>query len=130
MLAQILDDAAALQNDYGPVAGIENGRLLEWIPVPEHALVGLTRCVTLETASSGVTVNAICPGLVDTDMVANLCATQADPTTFRRQLEARVPAHRLLSPTEVAALALYLASDEAGGMTGQSILLDGGTLFV
>ena len=96
----------------------------------KHALIGLTRCVALETASTGVTVNAICPGLVDTDMVAELCAAQVDPTAFRKHLESRVPARRLLAPAEVAALALYLASDEAAGMTGQSIVLDGGTLFV
>lgn len=125
-----------MQRGYGRIINIASTSA-KWASLDQaaynsskHALVGLTRCVALETASSGVTVNAICPGLVDTDMVAELCATQPDPTTFRRHLESRVPARRLLAPAEVAALALYLASDEAAGMTGQSLLLDGGTLFV
>jgi 3-hydroxybutyrate dehydrogenase len=100
----------------------------------KHGLVGLTRCLALETAALGISVNAICPGLVDTDMVDRLCEQRAEleGTTadeFRATLLTRIPAGRLLATREVADLALYLASHESDGMTGQSISLDGGMLF-
>ena len=103
--------------------------------VSKHALVGLTRCVALETGPHGVTVNAICPGLVETDMMLNDYGLRAADGT--RTLDAviapvlaRVAMARPMQPAEVAALAVYLASADAGGMTGQSLLLDGGMLFV
>ncbi|MGE0253758.1 MAG: SDR family NAD(P)-dependent oxidoreductase [Alphaproteobacteria bacterium] len=101
----------------------------------KHALVGLTRCVALETAKSGVTVNAICPGVVDTDMIHALWQGQGDAMGItaeaaRNAVMTRVPQGRLLDPAEVAELAVYMASREAGGMTGQSVLLDGGILYV
>lgn len=103
--------------------------------VSKHGLVGLTRCVALELASFGVTVNAICPGLVDTDMVNGIVREQVaredlTPQTARTRIESRIPLGRLLRADEIAALAGYLASDEAAGMTGQAINLDGGTLFI
>ncbi|MBM3561454.1 MAG: SDR family oxidoreductase [Alphaproteobacteria bacterium] len=101
----------------------------------KHALVGLTRCVALESAKSGVTVNAICPGVVDTDMIHDLWQGQGDAIGItaeaaRNAVMTRVPQGRLLDPAEVAELAVYMASREAGGMTGQSVLLDGGILYV
>jgi len=103
--------------------------------VSKHGLVGLTRCVGLETAGTGVTVNAICPGLVRTEMVDKLIDDQMAATGLPAEriesgLLARVPIGRLLESDECGHLALYLASEKAGGMTGQSLLLDGGMLFV
>ena len=101
----------------------------------KHALVGLTRCVALETAKTGVTVNAICPGVVETEMIQALWQGQGDAMGLtaeaaRAAVMTRVPQGRTLDPAEVAELALYMASREAGGMTGQSVLLDGGILYV
>ena len=101
----------------------------------KHALVGLTRCVALETAKTGVTVNAICPGVVETEMIHALWQGQGDAMGLtaeaaRTAVMTRVPQGRMLDPAEVAELALYMASREAGGMTGQSVLLDGGILYV
>jgi NAD(P)-dependent dehydrogenase (short-subunit alcohol dehydrogenase family) len=104
--------------------------------VSKHAVVGLTRCVALETAARGVTVNAICPGIVGTDMADSLKRGQAalmgvDPdAAMAATLAARVPVGRVLEPREVADLAVHLASRASGGMTGQSILVDGGMLLV
>jgi NAD(P)-dependent dehydrogenase (short-subunit alcohol dehydrogenase family) len=100
----------------------------------KHALVGLTRCAALEMAGHGIQVNAICPGFVQTDMLDEFRA-HADllGVPFEQVLQAglaRVPQRRFLQPDEIAQLAVYLASAESDGMTGQSLLLDGGMLMV
>jgi meso-butanediol dehydrogenase/(S,S)-butanediol dehydrogenase/diacetyl reductase len=100
----------------------------------KHALVGLTRCAGLEMGPSGVNVNAICPGFVETDMLEELRAHgELLGIPFDKVKEAglaRVPLKRFLRPEEIAHLAVYLGSGESDGMTGQSILLDGGMLVV
>jgi meso-butanediol dehydrogenase/(S,S)-butanediol dehydrogenase/diacetyl reductase len=100
----------------------------------KHALVGLTRCAALEMGPFGVNVNAICPGFVETDMLEEFRA-HGDilGLPFEKVKEAglaRVPLRRFLKPEEIAQLAVYLGSGESDGMTGQSILLDGGMLVV
>jgi NAD(P)-dependent dehydrogenase (short-subunit alcohol dehydrogenase family) len=100
----------------------------------KHALVGLTRCAALEMAPFDVNVNAICPGFVETDMLGEFKA-HADilGLPFETVLENgrnRVPLRRFLKPAEIADLAVYLGSDESRGMTGQSLLLDGGMVLV
>jgi NAD(P)-dependent dehydrogenase (short-subunit alcohol dehydrogenase family) len=102
--------------------------------VSKHAVVGLTRCVALESAATGVTVNAICPGFVQTDMVENLkreyaAIAGADGDAIVKAALARVPMGRVLDPAEIAGLAVYLGGRESAGMTGQSILVDGGMLL-
>ena len=100
----------------------------------KHALVGLTRCAALEMGEHGINVNAICPGFVQTDMLESFRA-HADilGLPFEKVMEAglaRVPLKRFLQPREIADLAVYLASAESDGMTGQTLLLDGGMLMV
>jgi NAD(P)-dependent dehydrogenase (short-subunit alcohol dehydrogenase family) len=101
----------------------------------KHALVGLTRCVAMEAGALGVNVNAICPGFVDTKMLENAMRAVATINSmgfedFKASAMNRVVLRRPVTPQEVANLAVYLASDEAASMTGQSIALDGGMLFV
>lgn len=102
----------------------------------KHALVGLTRCVALEVARSGVTVNAVCPGLVDTSMAQALLESKArsagtDARAVREELVTRkIPIGRLIDPSEIGPLVAYLLSPAAGGMTGQSLLYDGGSLQI
>lgn len=101
----------------------------------KHAMIGLTRCVALEHAAHGITVNAICPGLVQTDLVDQFEREHAElnhttPEVIHADLMKRVPQGRFLDVSECGHLAIYLASSESDGMTGQSILLDGGMLFV
>jgi 3-hydroxybutyrate dehydrogenase len=100
----------------------------------KHAVVGLTRCVALEASVHQVTVNAICPGFVETDMVHELKARAAQSVgasedDYLKSMLARVPLGRLMQPTEIAELAVYLASDAARGITGQSIHIDGGMVL-
>jgi len=101
--------------------------------VSKHAVIGLTRCVAMEFAKSGVTVNAVCPGPVETVMLTGLLEIQANlnkisPQAYRDSLLARVPMGRLIEPQEVALAAAYFASPHAGAVTGQAFTVDGGLL--
>ncbi len=95
-------------------------------PVAKHALLGLTRSLALEYADQGVRVNAISPGYTETPLVAAHFAAQPDPAAARRDVEAKQPAGRLCQPSEVAAVATLLASDEAHFIIGENIVIDGG----
>ncbi len=102
--------------------------------VSKHAVVGLTRCVALEASPFAVTVNAICPGFIQTDMVEALKtqvaqATGVSPDDMVKAALTRVPLGRVLEPSEIAGLAVYLGSNESSGMTGQSIHVDGGMVL-
>jgi NAD(P)-dependent dehydrogenase (short-subunit alcohol dehydrogenase family) len=97
----------------------------------KHGVVGMTRALALEVARHGITVNAICPGFTDTDLTAQsveniVGKTGMTPEDAVRSLAATSPQHRLIEPAEVAALAVMLASEEARGINGQAINLDGG----
>jgi len=99
----------------------------------KHGLVGFTRALALEMATSGVTVNAICPGFVRTDMADEAARNIAQKTgksaaEATRWLEALSPQNRLMEPEEVAAVAVLLASEEARGVNGQAINIDGGSV--
>ena len=100
----------------------------------KHGVLGLTKCVALEAASRGVTVNAVCPGYVDTPMtdagVARMVQkTGLDASEIRRKLEDMSPQKRLFTSEEVSALVMFLLSDAARGITGQALSLDGGTVL-
>lgn len=97
----------------------------------KHAVVGLVRSLALETARTGVTVNAVCPGYTDTDMVAGGVAAISAKTgkSAEQALSELVkdnPQGRLIQPTEVAAAVLYLCGTASGSVTGQSLLINGG----
>ena len=98
----------------------------------KHGLVGLTKTVALETAETGITCNAICPGYVRTPLVENQIEAQAAAHKLPREqvirevILAAQPTKRFVEIEEVAALALYLCSDAAKSITGASIPIDGG----
>ena len=83
-------------------------------------LLGLTRTVAREFAPSGITVNAVCPGIIDTDLIAGMAETR------RTKQLASIPLGRFGRPEEVAQVVLFLALDESGLITGQTICVDGG----
>ncbi|MDF2856571.1 MAG: 3-hydroxybutyrate dehydrogenase [Neobacillus sp.] len=98
----------------------------------KHGVIGLTKVAALEGAEHGITVNALCPGYVDTPLVQNQLKDLANTrnVSLDRVIEEiifpLVPQKRLLSVSEIADYAVFLASDKARGVTGQAVILDGG----
>ena len=84
------------------------------------ALLGLTKTLAREYASRGVTVNTVAPGFIDTDM------TQELPEELQKKIVEQTPLGRVGSPEEVASAVVFLASDEAGYITGQCLRVNGG----
>jgi NAD(P)-dependent dehydrogenase (short-subunit alcohol dehydrogenase family) len=101
----------------------------------KHAVVGLTRCLALEMAPHNVLVNAICPWIVDTDMATGFISEHAaanglSPAQMLEAFKAAVPIKRMIRPAEVAAVAVFLASDDASYVNGQSWAVDGGYTMI
>jgi len=97
----------------------------------KHAVVGLTRALALELVRKGVTVNAVCPGYTDTDLVSaqveNLSRRSGgDEASIRQKLTQSVPLGRLIRPDEVAAAVEYLCRADAAAVTGQALVVAGG----
>lgn len=85
-------------------------------------LLGLTKTLALENAMKGITVNAVCPGFIETDMVS------AIPDTVKSKIQAEIPMQRFGTPREVANAVKFLVSDEAAYITGQELNINGGLL--
>lgn len=98
----------------------------------KHGVIGLTKVAALEAAGSGVTVNAVCPGYVDTDLVRNqlaeIAALKKIPVdkVLEDVIYPLVPQRRLITVREIAAYVNYLVSDDAIAVTGQAVVIDGG----
>lgn len=90
------------------------------------AVIGLTKAIAADFIKDGVRCNAICPGTIDSPSLRERMAAQDDPEAAYAAFVARQPLGRLGTPEEVAALAVYLASDESSFTTGQTHIIDGG----
>lgn len=116
------------------IAGKTGAPYIAAYAASKHGVLGLTRSAALEVATKGVTVNAICPGYVDTDMTTR-ALEQIEAKTGRTASDALAalkrmsPQNRLVTPQEIAALALLLASEDGRGINGQAINVDGGSVL-
>lgn len=116
------------------IAAKTGGRYIAAYTAAKHGVLGLTRALASELVRHNITVNAICPGYVDTPLteasIANIAAhTGSTEAQVRATLEKTSPQQRLIAPEEVAAVALFLAQDSSFGITGQAINVDGGAVM-
>ena len=116
------------------IAGKTGAPYIAAYSASKHGVLGLTHSAALEVAAKGITVNAICPGYVDTEMttrgIENITKkTGLSADQAMDSLKKMSPQNRIIEPEEVAALALLLASEDGRGINGQAINVDGGSVL-
>ncbi|MFN2432813.1 MAG: SDR family NAD(P)-dependent oxidoreductase [Gemmatimonadota bacterium] len=116
------------------VSGVTGAKYIAAYAASKHAVVGFTRCIAAEVAAAGVTVNAVCPGYVNSSMTDESLERISGKTGLSRDqalqaLLETTPQRRLIEPEEVAHVALSLCAEDARGINGQTIVMDGGRLL-
>ena len=97
--------------------------LVKLVSASKAGLIGMTQSIAKEVGSRGITVNCIAPGWIDTEMTEEL------PENSKRDLLDRIPIGKIGKPENIAHVAVFLASDEASYITGQTITVDGGRVI-
>ena len=110
----------------GSIAGVVGMEDRFAYTITKHAIVGMTRAMAMDHGTTGVRVNAICPGRVLTPFVEARLAEYPDPKKYEAQLAAPHTMKRMGRPEEIASMALYLASDASSFLTGSALMVDGG----
>ena len=110
------------------IAGLIGSNDIAAYSASKHAVIGLTKSAALECSATGVRVNCVCPGLIDSRMLSAIIDGRNPgnaPVPNERIVE-RIPARRLGQPSEVASVVAFLASDEASYVSGSAYTVDGG----
>lgn len=129
--AQTVANAAMIPARGGSIVNIGSGAAQAGIPrcasyvAAKHGVVGLTRALAVDWGQFNIRVNCVCPGLTFTDLARQIA--NANPQMIRDR-EARIPLGRGAEPEDVACAILFLASDDAGAISGDIVNVDGGTL--
>jgi NAD(P)-dependent dehydrogenase (short-subunit alcohol dehydrogenase family) len=110
----------------GSIAGVVGMEDRFAYTITKHAIVGMTRAMAMDHGTTGVRINAICPGRVLTPFVEARLREYSDPKKYEAQLSAPHTMKRMGRPEEIASMALYLASDAASFITGAALMVDGG----
>ena len=126
-----------LENSWGRIvniastAGLKGYSYVSSYCAAKHAVIGLTRSLAMEVASKGVTINAICPGYTETELVRDAISnimrkTGRTEEQARAELSASNPQGKLIQPEQVASAVAYLCLPASSGINGQAIAIDGG----
>lgn len=125
-LPQMLERKSGAIVNIASIGGIVGVRDRVAYCATKFAVVGLTKSMALDHALDGVRINCICPGRVETPFVSARLKEYPDPEKAYREMSSTQAVGRMGKPEEIAAAALYLASDEAAFITGTALLIDGG----
>ncbi len=122
-ISQMLRQGSGVIVNNASIAGLKGTRNTSIYNASKHGVIGLTKSLALEYAQAGIRINAVCPGLVETEMLDRLFVGSEETKTQRL---AAYPMGRAGKPKEVADAVVWLCSDAASFMTGQSLVIDGG----
>jgi NAD(P)-dependent dehydrogenase (short-subunit alcohol dehydrogenase family) len=124
-IPKMLDLGGGAIVNVSSIAGLVGFAGIPAYTAAKHGVVGLTKSAALEYATQGIRVNAVCPGVIDTEMVGRFTADDPEATAQMLQLE---PVGRMGTPEEIADAIVWLCSDRASFVTGEAIAVDGGAV--
>ncbi len=126
ILPAMIERRAGSIINLGSVAGVMGMEARFAYTVTKHAVVGMTRAMAMDHGQTGVRINCICPGRTETPFVKARLKEYPNPDEYLKQMVAPHALKRLAQPSEIAAAAVFLASDEAAFVTGSALVVDGG----
>ena len=126
VLPAMIEQQAGSIINIGSIAAITGMESRFAYTITKHAILGLTRSMAMDHSVTGVRINCICPGRTQTPFVEARLREYADPREYMKQMVAPHALKRMAQPSEIAAAALFLASDESSFVTGSAFAVDGG----
>ena len=126
VLPAMIEQRAGSIINIGSIAAITGMESRFAYTITKYAILGLTRAMAMDHSATGVRINCICPGRTQTPFVEARLREYADPQEYIKQMVAPHAVKRLAKPSEIAAAALFLATDESAFVTGSAFAVDGG----